>query len=39
MGGTFQGWGLISLEEANIGAKHGKLDPKVGLFKTLLKIW
>jgi len=39
MGGTFQGWGLISLEEVNIGAKQGKLDQKVGLLKTLLKIW
>jgi len=37
MGKTFQGWGLISLEEVNIGAKHGKLNQKVGLLKIPFK--
>ncbi len=37
MGRTFQGLGLISLEEANIGSKHGKLDQKVGLPKIPIK--
>jgi hypothetical protein len=37
MGITFQGFGLISLEEANIGFKHGKLDQKVGLLKIPFK--